>query len=27
MGHGRADDGFVIRVFAALSGITLPGAR
>lgn len=24
MGHGRADDGFVIRVFAALSGITLP---
>jgi putative dehydrogenase len=27
MGHGRADDGFVIRVFAALSGITLPGAK
>jgi len=27
MGHGRADDGFVIRVFAALSGITLPPRR
>lgn len=25
MGHGRADDGFVIRVFAALTGIKLPG--
>jgi 3-hydroxyisobutyrate dehydrogenase-like beta-hydroxyacid dehydrogenase len=24
MGHGRADDGFVIRVYAALSGIALP---
>jgi 3-hydroxyisobutyrate dehydrogenase-like beta-hydroxyacid dehydrogenase len=27
MGHGRADDGFVIRVFAALTGIKLPGDR
>ncbi len=25
MGHGRADDGFVIRVWAALTGIELPG--
>ncbi len=25
MGHGRADDGFVIRVFSALTGIELPG--
>jgi 3-hydroxyisobutyrate dehydrogenase-like beta-hydroxyacid dehydrogenase len=25
MGHGRADDGFVIRVWAALTGIKLPG--
>ncbi|WP_203071398.1 L-threonate dehydrogenase [Falsiroseomonas ponticola] len=25
MGHGRADDGFVIRVWQALTGITLPG--
>lgn len=24
MGHGRADDGFVIRVWEALTGITLP---
>lgn len=24
MGHGRADDGFVIRVWQALTGITLP---
>ena len=27
MGHGRADDGFVIRVFAALTGIKLPGEK
>jgi 3-hydroxyisobutyrate dehydrogenase-like beta-hydroxyacid dehydrogenase len=27
MGHGRADDGFVIRVFAALTGIALPERR
>jgi 3-hydroxyisobutyrate dehydrogenase-like beta-hydroxyacid dehydrogenase len=26
MGHGRADDGFVIRVWQALTGIELPGA-
>ncbi len=25
MGHGRADDGFVIRVWQALTGIALPG--
>jgi 3-hydroxyisobutyrate dehydrogenase-like beta-hydroxyacid dehydrogenase len=25
MGHGRADDGFVIRVWQALTGIKLPG--
>ncbi|NKC32023.1 L-threonate dehydrogenase [Falsiroseomonas selenitidurans] len=25
MGHGRADDGFVIRVWQALTGIPLPG--
>lgn len=25
MGHGRADDGFVIRVWQALAGIPLPG--
>lgn len=25
MGHGRADDGFVIRVWQALTGISLPG--
>jgi 3-hydroxyisobutyrate dehydrogenase-like beta-hydroxyacid dehydrogenase len=25
MGHGRADDGFVIRVWQALAGIALPG--
>jgi 3-hydroxyisobutyrate dehydrogenase-like beta-hydroxyacid dehydrogenase len=27
MGHGRADDGFVIRVWQALTGIALPGDR
>ena len=27
MGHGRADDGFVIRVWQALTGIELPGDR
>jgi 3-hydroxyisobutyrate dehydrogenase-like beta-hydroxyacid dehydrogenase len=27
MGHGRADDGFVIRVFQALTGIPLPEKR
>jgi hypothetical protein len=25
MGHGRVDDGFVIRVWQALTGISLPG--
>jgi hypothetical protein len=25
MGHGRADDGFVIRVWQALNGLPLPG--
>jgi putative dehydrogenase len=27
MGHGRADDGFVIRVWQALTGIPLPGPK
>ncbi|WP_372623217.1 L-threonate dehydrogenase [Falsiroseomonas sp.] len=27
IGHGRADDGFVIRVWQALTGIPLPGAK
>ncbi|MGK7863502.1 L-threonate dehydrogenase [Falsiroseomonas sp. E2-1-a4] len=27
MGHGRADDGFVIRVWQALTGIALPGDK
>lgn len=27
MGHGRADDGFVIRVWQALTGIALPGEK
>ena len=27
MGHGRVDDGFVIRVWQALTGIELPGDR
>ncbi len=27
MGHGRADDGFVIRVWQALTGISLPGEK
>jgi 3-hydroxyisobutyrate dehydrogenase-like beta-hydroxyacid dehydrogenase len=27
MGHGRADDGFVIRVWQALTGIPLPAGR
>lgn len=27
MGHGRADDGFVIRVWQALTGIALPGGK
>ncbi|PWS38987.1 3-hydroxyisobutyrate dehydrogenase [Falsiroseomonas bella] len=27
MGHGRADDGFVIRVWQALTGIPLPGDK
>lgn len=27
LGHGRADDGFVIRVWQALAGIPLPGDR
>jgi 3-hydroxyisobutyrate dehydrogenase-like beta-hydroxyacid dehydrogenase len=27
MGHGRADDGFVIRVWQALTGIELPARK
>jgi 3-hydroxyisobutyrate dehydrogenase-like beta-hydroxyacid dehydrogenase len=27
LGHGRADDGFVIRVWQALNGLALPGDR